>query len=42
LRQRRYARKSSNLHELAEEDAQLPDYVRQSPAAIRYLRLIGP
>lgn len=42
LRQRRPARESSNLHELAENEAQLPDFVRQSPAAMRYLRLLGP
>lgn len=42
LRQRRQARRSSNLHELAEDEAQLPDFVRQSPAAMRYLRLLGP
>jgi hypothetical protein len=42
LRQRRQARKSGNLHELAEDEAHLPDFVRQSPAAVRYLRLLGP
>jgi hypothetical protein len=42
LRQHRHARKRSNLHELAEGEAQLPDLVRQSPVAMRYLRLLGP
>ena len=32
--QRRPARESSNLHELAENEAQLPDFVRQSLAAL--------
>ena len=40
LRQRRQARKSSNPPELAEDGTQLPDFVRQSPVAMRYLRLL--
>jgi len=39
LRQRRHARRSSNLHELALDEAQLPDCVRQSPLAMFHLWL---
>ncbi|MCB0202255.1 MAG: hypothetical protein KDI03_19475 [Anaerolineae bacterium] len=42
LRQRRPERQESNLHELAEDEGRLPDFVRQSPSAMRYLQLLGP
>jgi hypothetical protein len=31
-----------DLHQLAQEPTQLPPFVRQSPVAMRYLRLLGP
>ena len=35
-------RTRSDLHHLAQRPAQLPPFVRQSPVAMRYLRLLSP
>lgn len=42
LRQRRRPRQARTLRELAQHEAQLPQFVRQSPIAMRYLRFLGP
>ena len=42
LRQWRQPNQRSNLHRLAQGREWLPDFVRQSPVAMRYLQLLGP
>jgi hypothetical protein len=42
LRQPEQCRARRNLSELASEPGRLPEFVRQSPAAMRYLELPGP
>ncbi len=42
LRQRGRSGKRLNLHDLAHNPELLPDFVRHSPVAMRYLELLGP
>ena len=42
LRQWKRCWQQRNLHELAQDEARLPEFVLQSPVAMRYLRLLGP
>jgi hypothetical protein len=42
LRQSVWPTAERNLHYLAQNPRELPDFVRQSPVAMRYLELLGP